>query len=287
MRNFDYVKVTSIKEAIDLLTQHGERAHILAGGTDLLVKMKQKLLAPEILVDIKEIPGLEGIEYRDGKGMRIGPLTTIRKIETSPMVQEYLPVLADAASMLGSVQVRNRATIGGNLCNALPSADMGPYLIGMGARATAMSLGGERSLLVEELFAESGGNSLRSGEMVTAIEIPAWPQHMGGAYIKHAIKNAVDVAIVSVAAVVLTDPLKRVFEKARIVLGAVGPRPIRPKGAEEHLRGKEIEEGVIARAGELASEDARPRTTVEYKTEMVKVLTKRALKQSLEGIPKG
>jgi CO/xanthine dehydrogenase FAD-binding subunit len=110
---------------------------------------------------------------------------------------------------------------------------------------------------------------------------------MGGAYIKHTIKNAVDVAIVSVAVVVVTDPLKKVFEEARIVLGAVGPRPIRPKGAAEHLRGKAINGEVISRAGELASEDARPRTSVEYKIEMVKVLTKRALKRSLEGIPRG
>jgi carbon-monoxide dehydrogenase medium subunit len=129
MRNFDYVKPKTLQQAIDLLAEHRGKARILAGGTDLLVKMKQKLLAPEILVDIKAIPGLERIEYRDGKGMRIGALATIREITTSPVIREYLPVLADAASMLGSVQVRNRATIGGNLCNALPSADMGPYLI--------------------------------------------------------------------------------------------------------------------------------------------------------------
>jgi CO/xanthine dehydrogenase FAD-binding subunit len=281
MKRFDYVKVKSLKEAVELLNRHGEKAHILAGGTDVLVKLKQGEIAPEILVDIKGIPGLEGIEYRPGEGMRIGPLTTIREIETSPVICENLPVLAHAAHLLGSVQVRHRATIGGNLCNALPSADTGPYLIAMGARATVLGPSGERKVSVEDLFAASGKNSLGQGEIVTSIEIAAWSPRTGGAYIKHAIKNAVDVAIVSVGVTVVTDVQKKVFEEARIVLGAVGPRPIRPIGAEEYLRGKSIEEGAIARAGEMAALDARPRTTVEYKTEMVAVLTKRAIKQAV------
>jgi carbon-monoxide dehydrogenase medium subunit len=281
MKRFDYVKVKSLSEATELLTRHGEKAHILAGGTDVLVKLKQGEIAPEILVDIKGIRGLEGIQFRPGEGMRIGPLTTIREIETSPIIREHLPVLAHAAHMLGSVQVRHRATIGGNLCNALPSADTGPYLIAMGARATVVGLSGERKMLVEDLFAASGKNSLAPGEIVIEIEIPAWSPFTGGAYIKHAIKNAVDVAIVCVAAVVVTDPRKEVFEEGRIALGAVGPRPIRPREAEESLRGKRIDEGVIATVGELASRDARPRTTVEYKTEMVEVLTKRAIRQAV------
>ena len=287
MRNFEYVKVQSLKEAVELLAQHGEKAHILAGGTDVLVKLKQKQIAPEILIDIKGIPGLKGIEYRGGEGMKIGPLTTIREIETSPVVREHFPVLAEAAHVLGSVQVRHRATIGGNLCNALPSADTGPYLIGMGAKVRVAGSTGERSLLVEDLFAGSGQNSLKSGEMVAAIEIPAWPRHTGGAYIKHAIKNAVDVAIVSVAAVVVTDPLKKVFEEVRIVLGAVGPTPIRTKKAEDYLRGKAIEQEIMRNAGELASEEARPRTSVEYKTEMVRVLTGRALWEAFGKISGG
>ena len=287
MRNFEYVKVRSVREAIEVLNKYGEKAHVLAGGTDVLVKLKQRRIEPEILVDIKGIPGLEGVEYQDGGGMRIGPLTTIREIETSPVVREHLPVLAEAAHVLGSVQVRHRATIGGNICNALPSADTGPYLIGMAARVKVAGLSGERHLLVEDLFAGSEQNSLGVGEIVTAIEIPAWSRHTGGAYIKHAIKNAVDVAIVCVAVVVVTDPLKKVFQEARIVLGAVGPRPIRPKEAEWCVRGKEIRDEVIVMAAELASKDARPRTMVEYKTEMVRTLTKRAMRQALERISKG
>jgi len=231
MKNFEYVKVGSVREAVELLSKYGKKAHLLAGGTDVLVKLKQREIAPDVLVDIKEIPGLEGIEYRNGGGMRIGPLTTIRELETSPVVREHLPVLAEAAHALGSVQVRHRATIGGNICNALPSADTGPYLIGMGASVKVVGPSEERNLLVENLFSGSGQNSLGVGEMVTDIEIPAWSRYTGGAYIKHAIKNAVDVAIVCVAVVVVTDPLKKVFKEVRIVLGAVGPRPIRPKEA--------------------------------------------------------
>jgi len=287
MKNFEYVKVKTLEEAIRLLAGNGEKAHILAGGTDVLVKLKQKQIAPDILIDIKGVSGLDGIELSPGGGMRIGSLTTIREIEISSVVREHLPVLANAAHWLGSVQVRHRATIGGNLCNALPAADMGPYLIGMGAWVVVVGPEGQRRLLVEELFADSGRNSLRIGEVVTAIEIPPWTRYTGGAYIKHAIKNAVDVAIVSVAVVVVTDTGKRVLEDGKVVLGAVGPRPIRALRAEEYLRGKVIEEGVIVKAGELASKDARPRTTAEYKTEMVGVLTRRAMKEALQRIFEG
>jgi len=287
MRNFEYLKAGSVREAIELLSKYGEKAHLLAGGTDVLVKLKQKEILPELLVDIKGIPSLEGVEYRDGEGMKIGPLTTIREIETSALVRQHLPVLAEAAHLLGSVQVRQRATIGGNICNALPSADMGPYLIGMGARVKVVGSEGERSILVEDLFAGSGQNSLKLGEVLISIEVPAWPRYTGGAYIKHTIKNAVDVAIVCVAVVVVTDPLKKVFKEVRIVLGAVGPMPIRPKVAEQYVREKEIKDRVIMTAAELASKDAKPRTTVEYKTEMVRVLTSRAIRQALETVPEG
>jgi CO/xanthine dehydrogenase FAD-binding subunit len=285
MRNFDYIKVRTVQEAVNLLVRHGEKAQILAGGTDVLVKLKEKQISPEILVDIKGIPDLQGVEYQPGQGMRIGTLTVIREIELSPVVKECLPALADAAHLLGSVQIRNRATIGGNLCNALPSADMGPFLIGMGSKVTVMGPAGERRLLIEDLFAGSGQNSLGPGEVAVAIEIPPWSKHTGGAYIKHAIKNAVDVAIVCVSGVVVTDPLQRCFEDVKVVLGAVGPRPIRAKNAEMFLKGKPIEEEVINKAGDLASKEATPRTTVEYKTEMVKVLTRRALREALKRVP--
>jgi aerobic carbon-monoxide dehydrogenase medium subunit len=284
MRRFEYVKVKSLREAVDLLARHREKAHVLAGGTDVLVKLKSGDFALELLVDIKGVPGLSGIEYRPGEGMRIGPLTTIWEVETSPVIREHLPVLSYAAHLLGSVQVRHRATIGGNICNALPSADTGPYLIAMGAKATVLGESGERKVLVEDIFAASGKNSLGIGEVVTSIEVPAWSPYTGGAYIKHAIKNAVDVAIVSIGVSVVTDREKKVFEGARIVLGAVGPRPIRPKDAEEYLRGKAVEEGVIAKAGVIASHDASPRTMVEYKTEMVEVLTRRAIKQAISDL---
>jgi CO/xanthine dehydrogenase FAD-binding subunit len=287
MKNFDYIKVKDLDEATKVLSQHGENAQVLAGGTDVLVKLKERSIAPEILVDIKGIQVLSGIEYQDFKGMIVGPLTTIREIETSPVVREHLPVLAHAAHLLGSVQVRYRATIGGNLCNALPSADTGPYLIAMGAEAEVSGPGGKRKILVEDIFAASGENSLQPAEVMTAIEIPPWSRFTGGAYIKHAIKNAVDVAIVNVGVMVVTDPQKKILREARIALGAVGPRPIRPKEAEEFLKGKPVEEGVIAKAAELASLAARPRTMPEYKTEMVLVLTKRALREALERIPKG
>lgn len=286
MRNFEYVKPSTLREAIDLLDQHGPKAHIFAGGTDILVKMKQNLLQPEVLIDIKGISSLKGINYEKGKGIRIGSLTTIRDIEKSQVVREHLPVLAYAAHLLGSVQVRNRATIGGNLCNALPSADMAPYLIGMKSVVWVVGPRGERTVPLEEFFVDSGRSSLQFSEVVTAIEIPAWSEFTGGAYIKHAVKNAVDVAIVSVAAVVVTNLHKRILEDVRIVLGAVGPTPIRAKKAEDLLTGRPSDDKVIWKAGEFASEEARPRTSIEYKLDMVKVLTRKAIRQALDSIPK-
>lgn len=282
MKNFVYVKAETLERAIHLLIIHGEKAQILAGGTDVLVKLKQKKIAPDILIDIKGIPRIVGIAYHPEKGLRMGALTSIREIETSPVVRMHLPVLAQAAQSLGSVQVRYRATIGGNLCNALPSADMAPYLIAMGAWVRAAGPEGKRRLLVADLFADSEKNTLRRGEIVTSIEIPAWLHCTGGAYIKHAILRAVDVAIVSLAAVVVVDPVKRAFQEARIVLGAVGPTPIRSLKAEAYLEGRSIEPRILAEAGRLASEEARPRTSPEYKREMVKVLTVRALSQAVE-----
>jgi CO/xanthine dehydrogenase FAD-binding subunit len=284
MRTFEYIKAKSLQEACELLARHGVKAHLLAGGTDVVGKLKERELTPDVIVDVKGIPGLSGIQYRPGEGMKIGPLTPIREIETSPVIREHLPVLAYAAHLIGSVQIRHRATIGGNICNALPSADTGPYLIAMGAEATVMGASGERTMLVEDIFAASGKNSLSPGDIVTSIDIPAWPAMTGGAYVKHALKKAVDVAIVNVGVAVTTDPKKTTFEQVRIVIGSVGPRPIRAKAAEEYLKGKAIDDVVMATAGEMAAKAATPRTTKEYKTEMVKVLTRRMLKQSLEQI---
>jgi carbon-monoxide dehydrogenase medium subunit len=164
---------------------------------------------------------------------------------------------------------------------------MAPYLIAMGAQVQVVGPERERKLSVEDLFVASERNSLTSGEVVTAVEIPRWHRHMGGAYIKHAIKNAVDVAIVSVASVITLDPVKNIFKDVRLVLGAVGPTPIRPIKAEDYLRGKPVEEEIITDAAVLASQDAKPRTKPEYKKEMVRVLTIRALTQALEKAQEG
>jgi carbon-monoxide dehydrogenase medium subunit len=287
MRDFEYVRTMTLKETINLLIEYDGKVQILAGGTDVLVKLKQRKIAPALLIDIKGLQGLTGIEYNSEKGMKIGALTLIRDIETSPVVLKRLPALAYAAQSLGSVQIRNRATFGGNLCNALPSADMAPYLITMGAQVQVVGPEGERKLSIEELFVASEKNSLRCGEVVTAVEIPKWDRHMGGAYLKHALKNAVDVAVVSVASAVALDPTRKIFKDVRLALGAVGPTPIRPIKAEDYLRGKPVEQEAIMNAAVLASKDAKPRTKPEYKKEMVRVLTIRTLTQALEEVQGG
>ncbi len=282
MKNFEYVRPGTLEEAIHILGSYEGKARVLAGGTDLLVKMKQKEITPDALVDLKGIPGLNAIEYHPHQGMRLGALVSIREIETSPLVREHLPALAEAAQSLGSVQVRHRATLAGNLCNALPSADMAPCLIAMGALLKLVGPQGERCLPVEDLMAGSGKNSLLPGEIVTAVEVPRWPPRTGGAYLKHSILSSVDLAIVSLAGVAVLVPGAKIFQEGKIVMGAVGPKPLRSPSVEEFLRGRPADDTVLSEAGELAARDARPRTSPEYKKEMIKVLTVRAMHQAVE-----
>jgi carbon-monoxide dehydrogenase medium subunit len=282
VKNFEYLKVHTISKACNFLAKYDDNGQILAGGTDLIVKIKQHLIQPDYLIDIKGIDGLEGLHWNKSSTLKIGALTTIRTIETSPLIKERVPILMQAAKTLGSVQVRHLATIGGNLCTALPSADMAPSLIALNAFCEISNGVRERKISLEEFFVDSGKNALQKDEILTHIGVPKQALYTGGRYLKHADKNAVDVAIVSVAALVGFEKREsKSFENIRIVLGAAGPTPIRAKQTETYLKGRAISERAIEKAGEVASEEALPRTRREYKKEIVKVLTRRAINQAL------
>jgi carbon-monoxide dehydrogenase medium subunit len=278
LRQFDYFKPSTLPEALALLSSYDGEAKILAGGTDLLVGMKEKELSPRCIIDIKGISGLNYINYHPKQGLTIGALTTIRTVENSPLVRKNYPFLSHAAGLLGCVQVRNKATIGGNLCNAAPSAETAPSLLCLDAKVKIASLKGERVIFLEEFFRGPGLTAL---DKEILVEIQLSPYRKKGIYIKHSPRKAMDVAIVGVAVAVTEDKEKEKWEDVRIALGAVAPIPLRVRRAEEILAGRKLEFELIERAVEIAKETASPisdvRASAEYRREMVSVLVQRAL----------
>ena len=282
MKRFEYFEPATLAEASSLLAHYGARAQPLAGGTDLLVELKEQLRRAECVVNIKRIPGIDRLSFDSQAGLRFGALVTARALEVSPVIREKYPSLLQAVRELGSIQVRNRATIVGNVCRASPSADTLPPLIADGAMVSIHGGQGRRSLPLEDFFTGPGKTVLQPDELVTEIVVPAPAPRTGKVYIKHGRRKAMELATVGVA-VTLTEG-----SDVRIVLGAVAPTPIRAKKAEALLRGRTIDGALIERAAQAAVEESRPisnvRASAEYRREMVRVLTRRALMQAMDTI---
>lgn len=280
---FDYLEPSSVQEAISLLSRHDGKARIIAGGTDLLVQIRSKKIQAEYVVDVGNLAGLDYIDYDARGGLKIGALTTVRTVEKSPVLRETCPVLSQAAGQLASRAIRNVATIGGNLCNAAPSAENAPGLIALGAQVKIVGPDGERVVLLEDFFLGPGKTVLKTGELLTEIQVPPLASNTTGAYLKHSIRGSIDLAIVGVAAVVTME--NDVCRDVKIVLGAVAPTPLRARAAEEVLRGKRIDSALIDKASAVASGEALPisdvRGSAEYRREMVKVFTRRAVSEAV------
>ena len=281
---FEYLEPESIEEALTVLSQYQGKSKIIAGGTDLMLQMRNKAIRPEYVVDITRIPGLDYITFDDQQGLRLGVLTTIRGLETSVELQRKYPVISQAASQLGSVAIRNVATVGGNLCNALPSAETSQALLALSAQVRIIGPGGERTAPLEGFFTGVGKTLLRPDELLLEILVPESPPHTSGIYIKHSPRGPIDLAIVNITVLMTMEQDHRVCRDAKIVLGAVSPTPLRAKKAENVLKGKRVDGALIDRAAQVASDEANPRRgsirgSFEYKKEMVKVLTGRAIKE--------
>jgi carbon-monoxide dehydrogenase medium subunit len=278
---FDFHTPASLPEAIKLLSIHRSDARLLAGGTDLILAMKKHTVAPAHLINLKMIPGLAGITAGSG-GVTIGALTTMAEIERSTIIKETYAPLWDAACVMASPQVKTLATIGGNLCSAVPSADTAPPLMVLSAQAHITGPAGERTCPVEALFAGPSACSLAPDDILTRITIPVAAGK--GAYLKLMRRAALDLALVGVAAYVQLDA-KNVCTDVKIALGAVAPTPIRATAAEKALRGKVLTEDMAAAVGKIAGTECRPITDVrasqDYRCSMVEVLTKRALLQAM------
>jgi len=286
MIRFEYLEPSSLQEAIAILTRHGNQAKVLAGGTDLLTLLKERTLKPRFVVNIKRLTRMEGIIHTPGKGIRIGALTAIRTLETSSLLKEKYPALAQAAHLLGSPQVRNLATIGGNLCNAAPSAETAPPLLSFSASICIAGPKGEKTLPLESFFSGPGATVLQDGELVTEISLPEPPPGIGCVYLKHCPRGSMDIAIVGVAVMVALSSVDGKVEECRMGLGAVAPTPFRTKGAEELLRGKKPTELLVQEVAQKAAAEVSPvsdiRGSSEYRHQMVRVLTARALLIALE-----
>ena len=278
---FNYLEPTTIEEAISILNKYDGKAKALAGGTDLLVQIRNKAIEPEYVADIGYIPGLDYIDYDEKQGLRIGALTTIRAIEKSDKLHRNYPGISQSAGLLGSVAIRNVATIGGNLGNAVPSADMAPSLIGLSAKAKIIGPGGERVVPLEDFFTGSCCTVCTAGGLLVEIQVPVPPLGTKGVYLKYS-RSAIDLAVVGVAVIATIDP-DEVCRDIKIVLGAVAPTPMRARKSEAIIRGKKIEPALIEEASQEASNEAQPitdvRASAEHRREIVKVLTRRAMGQ--------
>ena len=272
---------SSVKEASEIIRDKGPGGHFLAGGTDLVIAVKEKGLAPNYLVDLKRIPFLSDIREQADGGVAIGALTTMGEIETSSIIRGRYPFLSQSAAEVGSIQIRNRATIGGNVANATPSADVAPSLLALEAKVKVAGTSGERVIELEQFFCGPGETVMEPGEIILQILIPLHLPGLVGEYIKFSPRETMDLATIGVAVTLILSEKEKSCEEVRIALGAVSPTPIRARRAEAVLSKQILTEALAEQAGHEASKECKPisdtRSSADYRREMVRVNTKRAL----------
>jgi carbon-monoxide dehydrogenase medium subunit len=280
---FEYFRPNTIPEALKLLTQHGEDAKILSGGQSLIPMMKFRLARPTHLIDINRIGGLSYIK-EEGGFLKIGGLTREADLESSTLIASRYPLIADTAHVIADPQVRNLATVGGNLAHGDPANDHPATMLALGAQIVATSQKGERVIAIEDFFVSLFTTALQHGEILTEIRIPVPSPKSGGAYFKQERKVG-DFATAAVAVQVTLDA-NAACQKAGIGLTNVGPTPLKSRKAEDFLRGKKLDAATIAQAAQLAADDSQPssdlRGPAEYKRGLVKEFTKRGLVRAVE-----
>jgi len=277
MKPFSYFEPATLEETLDLLHRFGQRAKVLAGGTDLIIQMKQGKARPEAVIGLARIRKLNFIEV--DSEIRIGPMTPISVIAANPLFSGRLALLREAALAIGDVQIRNVATLGGNIANASPSADMLPPLLALGARLKLWKKGGERVVGLDEFCAGPFCTHLEKDELIGEVFISPIPEG-GGAYCWMPKRTAVDETLVGVSAWLKSDPAKRICSRACLALGSVAPVPFRARNAENFLQGKELNLKNFRLAGEIAATEASPRSRADYRRRLVSMLTEEALEQA-------
>jgi len=277
---FEFFEPGTVNEAVALAD--GFKARILAGGVDLVLKMRLRQIVPEKVISLQKVPGLDYVESKPETGLRIGAMATLRQVEQSPIVKEKWVLLHEAISKIVSVQTKTMGTVVGNLCVATPASDVAPPLFVLGAGLKIAGLNGEKVIPIEYFFVDVGKTILESHEIVTEIFVPILPEGTGSAFMK-LTKTAEDIAKVNIA--VTINIADGICKKAKIALGSVAPTPIRVTEAEEAIQGEKMDEKSIARAAEAAADTVKPisdvRSTAVYRKEMVRVLVKDTLKKAV------
>ena len=289
MIDFEYHAPTSLDQVFELLDQYGDDARIMAGGTALVIQMKQRLSQPGHVIGLRRVDSLNAIESTP-EGLRIGGLCTQRQIEKSALIGKDLPLLADTFRKVATPRIRNMATIGGGLVNGDPNQDPPPSLIALGASAVMTSKDGDRVVPLEDLFIDYYETDVQPGEVLTSVLVPKAPAGSGSVYLKFLPRTADDYGTVSVAAVVSKNQ-DGTCKDVRIVLGSAGVTPIRAINAEAALRGKSLTDENIRAAAALVKDAVDPledfRGSAEYKTDMAEVFARRAVEQAMAAIPAG
>lgn len=282
LKPFEYFEPETIEEATQILSEYGERAQLLAGGVDLVPKLRRRMLAPECVVSLLRIPGLDYIKG-NGDGLKFGPLTSIRSLELSPLIQKDYLALYEAAHQIASVQVKTTGTAVGNLCVATPASDIAVALFALDARLRIAGASSERTISIEDFFLGVGQTALKPDEMVAEVLVPPPPAGTGQAFLK-LVRTTADIAKINTA--VSLTVAGGVCQDARVALGSVAPTVIRARKAEEILKGKAIDQSIIEKAAATAAEETKTitdiRSTAEYRREMARVLVKRAAGKALE-----
>lgn len=277
----NYFEPKTIGEALTLLDKFGDKAKVIAGGTDVMVDMKFKD-EPGFLINIKRIPGLNDIQV-NGAALHIGPLVTIREIEVNPVVRERLALLWEASHQFASLQIRNTATIGGNICRSSPSGETLAPLLVLEAKAKLAFSNGEKTEDFQQFFRGPGQSSLGATGLLTGIEVPYPAEGSRSVYLKHAVRGPMDIAMVGVAVLITPDQTNSQLQDVRIGLGAVAPTPIRATRTEALLRGQSLNPALLQEAGQMAAAEASPisdqRSSAEYRGWIVEALTRRGLAQ--------
>jgi CO/xanthine dehydrogenase FAD-binding subunit len=289
MEDFDYVVATSTAEVVSLLAANGG-AQVFCGGTDLLVQLRAGRRSPALLIDLKQLPELNELNYHPLDGLRLGAAVSCLRLSRHPLVSRLYPGLVEAVELIGGVQIQGRASVGGNLCNASPAADSIPALIVHRANCLIAGPGGRRSLPVEAFYTGPGQTALQRGEFLLGLHLPPPPPHFGAAYLRFIPRNEMDIAVAGAGASLVLDASGEMIVTARLALAAVAPTPLFVPEVGEYLAGRAIGEPAQAQAAlegaaALARQAARPindlRGSAAQRRQLVEVLSRRALERAI------
>lgn len=282
---FELLQPRELQQALELKKTYGEKAKVLAGGTDLLVLLKDQKLKAEKVLSLGGIRNLNFIRLEEGRGVTLGALATHGAVAASPIIQDKFPDLAEACAQVGAVQIQNLGTVCGNLCNASPAADAAPPLLLLDAILTLASTRGERSVSIHDFFLGPRRTVLQGDEILKEIFIPQPAGRRGATYIKLGQRKAMEIAIVGVGVAVYLNGSDRNVTECRIAMASVAPTPLRARKGEEILKGQEISDHLIEEAAEVAAEEASPISDVragrQYRLDMIRVLCRQATRAAL------